>query len=103
MTKKYYSEEEKKKYLEEFKQGNLTFYEFIAETSIPEETFERWLREENETEFGAIELNQHLNRRISKAYKTTQTFVSEKIKIELVEGFNKEFLMKIVEVMCYAE
>lgn len=103
MIEKYYSEEEKRRYLEEFKKGDLTFYEFIADASIPEETFERWLREENETEFGAIELNQHVSRRISKAYKTTNTFVSEKIKIELVKGFDKEFLKKIIEVMCYAE
>lgn len=94
-----YSEEEKRKYLDSYKASGKTKTAYARENNIPEATFRAWVNEEKSLSFGAIELNPSVYQVSSKNIKQSTIFSSENIRIELKEGFDKEFLKKIVEVL----
>lgn len=93
-----YSTREKLNFLEEFKNSNLSIEEYAEQRAIPETTLKKWLKEERELAFGAINVNPS-KPYIPKNIDGPMVFVCENIRIELKENFNKEFLKKIVEVL----
>ena len=98
MRVKTYSEEEKMAYVEEFKNSGMGSTTFAREKGIPESTLRTWIREDRNLEFGAIEIGApKIN--TAEVLKKKTVFANENIRIELKEGFNKEFLRKIVEVL----
>ena len=98
MAGRSYSEEEKMAYVEEYKKSDQLSTVYARENGIPESTFRAWLKEDRNLTFGAIEIKSSSGIN-SKAYKSATVFASEDIRIELKEGFDKEFLRKIVESM----
>ena len=98
MTKNY-SEEEKRKHLDAFRVSGKTKTAYARENDIPEATFRAWIKEEEYQTFGAIRINNEVASVPVKVKKQSTIFSSEDIRIELKEGFNKEFLKKVVEVL----
>ena len=95
-----YSDEEKEEYLAEYHESGKSKSEFSREKDIPT-TFRRWIDNENRSTYGMIYLNK-LNKEkqpvMSNILKPT-VFVSSKIKIELQEGYDKNLLRSVVEVL----
>ena len=96
---KSYSEEEKRKYLDAFRVSGKTKTAYARENDIPEATFRAWVKEEEYQTFGAIRINEEIPPISTKVKKQSTIFSSEDIRIELKEGFDKEFLRKVVEVL----
>ena len=93
-----YSEEEKQKLLDKYKVSGKSKTTYARENGIPEATFRAWVKEEQYGMFGAIEINQQES--ISqKALVKSTIFCNDNIRIELKEGYNKEYLRKIIEVI----
>lgn len=92
-----YSEEEKRAYLDKYKVCGKTKTEYARENDIPEATFRAWLKEETIASYGLIE---QTNGEVEKIKLEKPTiFVNNNIRIELKEGYNKEFLRNIIEVL----
>ena len=96
-----YSEEEKKEIIEGYKSSGMPVATYAKERGMPESTLRSWLKEVQNMTFGAIEIK--ASTVIPKAKNNTMVFVCENIRVELGEGFNKEFLRNIVEVLCSAK
>lgn len=100
-----YTLEEKLAYVEEFENSGMKQSQFAREKQIPETTFRGWLRLERAMAFGEINLNQTINTTQSNTMLATRSirkpivFANNDIRIELKEGYNKEFLKRIVEVL----
>lgn len=93
-----YQEEEKRTYLDEYKVSGKTQTEYARENDIPESTFRAWLKEENYADFGALELNNEEREKVTRNAKRV-IFANETIRIELREGFDKDYLKRIIEVL----
>ena len=93
-----YEKEERIAYVEEFKSSGETIGRYALEKGIPESTLRGWLKEDKDLSFGAIEIKPG-NAIPPKGIKAPTVFVSDKIRIELKENFNKELLRNIVEVL----
>ena len=93
---KIYEEEEKRMYLDAFKVSGKTKTAFARENNIPEATFRAWIKENEYLTFGAIQLDNNMP---IKTKKQSTIFSCENIRIELKEGFDKNFLRRIVEVL----
>ncbi len=91
-----YSEEEKMEYVERYKSSGENIERFALENGIPGTTFRDWLKNDEELKFGEINIMPKLP---NKTKANVTIFSSEKIRIELKEGFDKEFLKQIMEVM----
>ena len=94
---KIYEEEEKRMYLDAFSVSGKTKTAFARDNNIPEATFRAWIKEDENLTFGAIQLNN--DTQSIKNKKQSTIFSCENIRIELKEGFDKEILKKIVEVL----
>ena len=96
-----YSDEEKEEYLAEYHESGKSKSEFSREKDIPTTTFRRWIDNENRSTYGMIDLNKLDKEKqpvMSKILKPT-VFASSKIKIELQEGYDKNLLRSVVEVL----
>lgn len=93
-----YSEEEKRLHLDKYKVSGKCKTEYARENDIPEATFRAWIKEENYADFGILEMNTSEPRKVTKLVKPI-IFANENIRIELREGYDKEFLKKIIEVL----
>lgn len=93
-----YSEEEKREYLDRFKVSGKSKTIYARENGIPEATFRAWVKEEQYGMFGALEINQQ-EQITQKQLVKSIIFCNENIRIELKEGYDKEYLRKIVEVI----
>ena len=96
---KVYEEEEKRMYLDAFNVSGKTKTAFARENNIPEATFRAWVKEEEYLTFGAIQLNNHEIAQPMRNKRQSTIFSCENIRIELKEGFDKNFLKRIVEVL----
>lgn len=96
---KSYSEEEKRKHLDAFRVSGKSKTAYARGNNIPEATFRAWVKEEEHQTFGAIRINEEVPSISTKVKKQSTIFSSEDIRIELKEGFDKEFLRKVVEVL----
>jgi hypothetical protein len=103
MVAREYSQEEKIAYVEEFKSSGMTSTAFAREKNIPDTTFRGWLRLERAMAFGEIDLKPSNVSETSKvSIKKTMVFAKDDIRIELKEGFDKQFLRNIIEVLLNA-
>ena len=93
-----YSEEEKISYVEAYKQSGVSINQFAEENNIPSSTLRGWLDKEQEFGFGELSLKPR-QQDIPKAVKKTSVFANETVRIELKEGFDRDFVLKMVEVM----
>lgn len=96
---KIYEEEEKRMYIDAFKVSGKTKTAFARENNIPEATFRAWIKDDEYLSFGAIRVNSDIITQSIKNKKQSTIFSCENIRIELKEGFDKEFLRKIIEVL----
>lgn len=92
---RYYTKEEKDRYLELFKERNDKLSDFAKEFDIPKSTLQGWIDASNSGNFGKIYQNDKTNNN-----KLEALFVVDNIRIELKENYNKETLKKLVEVIC---
>ena len=92
-----YSEEEKRTHLDKYKVCGKTKTEYARENDIPEATFRSWIKEETLSAYGLIEQTSGETEKV-KIEKTT-IFTNDTIRIELREGYDKEFLRSIIEVL----
>ena len=99
---KVYSEEEKMQYVEDFRNSGMSQNQFSEETGIPKTTLGGWLKEDEQFGFGEISIKPK-NQEIPRAVKKMAVFANETVRIELKEGFNKDFVLKIVEVLVNAQ
>lgn len=96
---KIYSDEEKRFHLDKYKVSDKCKTEYARENDIPEATFWAWIKEENISDFGMLEMNTTTDvGKVVKLVKPT-IFVNDNIRIELREGYDKDFLIKIIEVL----
>lgn len=93
-----YSDEKKRTHLDQYRVSRKCKTEYARENDIPEATFRAWIKEENYSNYGMLELDDEGSERIVKLVKPT-IFANETIRIELREGYDKEFLRKMVEVL----
>lgn len=93
-----YSDEEKRTHLDQYRVSGKCKTEYARENDIPEATFRAWTKEENYSNYGMLELDDEGSEKIVKLVKPT-IFANEAIRIELREGYDKEFLRKMVEVL----
>lgn len=93
-----YSEEEKREYLDRFKVSGKSKTIYARENGIPEATFRAWIKEQQYGMFGAVEINQQEQASQKQLVKSI-IFCNENIRIELKEGYDKEYLKRIVEVI----
>lgn len=91
-----YTQEEKEKYVEDFKQSRLPLSEYAREQGMPESTLRGWVKMDREEPFGIIDFS---GTGAKTASVKTTVFVNEDIRIELKENFNKERVSKIMEVL----
>ena len=90
----------KEEYLAEYHESGKSKSEFTREKDIPT-TFQRWIDNENRSTYGMIDLNKldkEKQQVMSNVLKPT-VFASSKIKIELQEGYDKNLLRSVVEVL----
>lgn len=94
-----YSDDEKRFYLDKYKVSGKCKTEYARENDIPEATFRAWIKEENCSDFGMLEMNTTAD--VEKVVKTVRStiFANDNIRIELREGYDKAFLRKIIEVL----
>lgn len=101
-----YSKELKMQYVEEFKAGNMSLTAFARMKAIPPSTFRGWLKDFNiapTPQFGELDLcNMKSNENQKMPSKKATLFWNENIKIELKEGYSKEFLRSVIEVLINA-
>ena len=89
-----YSEEEKREYLDRFKVSGKSKTIYARENGIPEATFRAWVKEEQYGMFGAVEINQQ-EQALQKQLVKSIIFCNENIRIELKEGYDKEYLKRM--------
>ena len=104
MMKKIYTLQEKLAYVEEFNESGISRKQFVREKGIPESTFRDWQKIDRNTVFGEINLKPSIEvipetHPIVPKAREEIIFEKEDMRIELKEGFDKEFLRKIVEVL----
>ena len=100
MSIRTYEKEEKQAYVEGYKNSGESLARYALEKGIPEGTLRGWVKEDKDLTFGAIELkSSKLSLPITA--KSATVFVTENIRIELKENFDKELLKKIVEVLIH--
>lgn len=95
-----YSNEEKRLHLDQYKVSGKCKTEYARENDIPEATFRAWIKEENYSDFGILDTGTNETENVPKIIKPI-IFANENIRIELREGFDKEFLKRIIEVLVY--
>ena len=99
MRGKVYADEERMAYVEEFKSSGQSVASFCRDRNIPETTLRDWLKLDRNLAFGEIALGATSQENQKTIIKQPMIFVGPNMRIELKEGFNKQFLRKIVEVL----
>ena len=99
-----YTEEEKMNYVAEFKASGMSINEYAKEVDIPETTFRDWVKVDRELGFGKVNLGKTFSvaTSVTNVVKRPMVFVNDEMRIELKEGFNKQLLRQIIEVLCNA-
>ncbi len=91
-----YSKEEKMEYVERYKESGETVARFAQENGIAETTFRDWIKYDKELKFGEIDISPNS---INKTKPNVTVFSSKNIRIELKEGYDKELLKQLMEVL----
>ena len=100
---KTYSEDEKIKFIQGFRSSNIPIIEYCNAMKIECKELNKWMREYKKIpKFGMIELGSKEDTTIADV-ETEATigmkFESKGIKIELADNYDKNFLIKIMEVI----
>ena len=104
MIQRVYTQEERVAYVEELKSSGMSLTEFSKLKNIPSSTLNGWMRLDRALAFGEIDLKPQLQVvPPAPLIKKTMVFAKDDIRIELKEGFDKEFLRNIVEIMINAK
>ena len=99
-----YDEEEKQKIIKEYETSGMSKAEYAREHGVPETKLGGWIKESNSIAFGELSLDDNKTTRATMPIvKKPIIFGCENIKIELKEGYDKEFLKRIVEVLTNAK
>ena len=93
-----YSEEEKQEYLDQYRVSGKNQRVYAMENQIPEATFRAWVKEEQCKMYGTIDLSSNKDNQVKPIAKPI-IFCNENIRIELKEGFDREYLQRVVEVI----
>ena len=93
-----YSDEEKRAHLDQYMVSGKCKTEYARENDIPEATFRAWIKEENYSDFGILESNLNEPDKVTRIVRPI-IFANENIRIDLREGYDKEFLKRIIEVL----
>ena len=96
-----YSDEEKRLHLDQYKVSGKSKTEYARSNDIPEATFRAWVKEENYSDFGMIETETNEDGKTVTRIVKPIIFANENIRIELREGYDKDFLKRIIEVLVY--
>ena len=94
-----YSDEEKRVHLDKYKVSGKSKTGYARENDIPEATFRAWVKEENYSDFGIIETGTNEDDKVVTKIIRPIIFANENIRIELREGYDKNFLKRIIEVL----
>ena len=94
-----YSDEEKQLHLDQYKVSGKSKTEYARENDIPEAAFRAWVKEENYSDFGMIETETNEDGKVVAKIIRPIIFSNENIRIELREGYDKDFLKRIIEVL----
>ena len=98
-----YSEDEKIKYVQGFRNSHYPISDYCYKMNLNYEEFKRWLKEYKDLpKFGMIQLQEKVSTVsvvIPKETTKGVKFESNGIKIELADGYDKDFLVKIMEVI----
>jgi len=101
MSRKY-QEDDIRIMLEKFKISNSSIGEFATEENIPESTLRDWIKKQSQQiKFGEIQLKETSTKIVISRPNTI--FVSENIRIELKENYDKELLKNILGVLLNAK
>ena len=101
MAKKY-KEDDVRLLLEKFRFSNSSIKGFARDEKIPESTLRGWIANQSQQiKFGEIQLNETFTKTVVSRPNTI--FVSENIRIELKENYDKELLKNILEVLLNAK
>ena len=93
-----YSDEEKQKHLDQYRTSGKTKTEYARDNSIPEATFRAWVKDEMIATYGVLDFNSReplVNTKVPRP----MIFSDDYIRIELRNGYDKQFLKRIVEVL----
>ena len=93
-----YTDKEKKEYIEEYRNSNLSIGEYTREKNIPASTFRGWLTREMEIRFGELNLEEVSPNKTTPS-KTSTVFITDKIRIELKEDYDKNLLKSLMGVL----
>lgn len=97
-----YSEEEKKRWMEEFKRNGKSAKAYAKEIGVPASTIRFWARKEinkkYNNSFGKIKIVDDVTTNIT-GDKTQVKYCGSKITIILEKGYDKKFLMNVIEVL----
>ena len=97
---KEYSEAEKIKYVQGFQKCTLTIRDYADKMVIDADELKKWLKEYKELPaFGVIDLSTPLVQENIEGRTNGMKFENDKIKIELKDGYEKEQLLKLIEVI----
>lgn len=99
MRGKVYTNEEKIAYVEEFKSSGQSITSFCKDRNLPSTTLRDWIKLDRNVAFGTINLGVATHENQKPIINQPTIFVEPNIRIELKEGFDKNFLRKIVEVL----
>ncbi len=108
MFESKYSEENKKKWLEEFKNNNKPASQYAKEIGIPASTLRFWARKELNScynnSFGEIKILDNANvvsnvAEVDNNNEKQIKYYGNKVTIILEKGYDRVFLRKIVEVL----
>lgn len=102
MSPRNYEVEEKLEYLEKYHESKQSINAFSRENDIPPSTLNAWIKEEQEGMFGVIDLNTE-KPKVAKEIKKSMIFANDSIRLELKEGYSKQLLKKITEVLLNVE
>ena len=72
--------------------------EYTREKNIPASTFRGWLTREIEIRFGELNLEEVSPNKTTPS-KTSTVFITDKIRIELKEGYDKNLLKSLMGVL----
>lgn len=91
-----YTDQEREQYLEEYQNSDLTPGQYAREKGIPPSTFNGWLTRETDIRFGEIQSDETSK---TVLIKPNKVFLTDTIRIELKQGYSKDFLKNVVEVL----
>ena len=97
---KEYSQADKAKYCQGFKKCTLPITDYAEKMGIPLEGLKQWLKEYKEPPaFGAIDVASLLDSADKEKEETSFKISTETIKIELLKNYDRNVLIKILELM----